>query len=99
MLIAFLSDWGLKSYYVGVCKAIIHSINPEAKVIDLTHEIEPFCVREAMHILYRAYRDFPPQTVFLAVVDHGVGTERKAIAFSTKSGYLFVGPDNGLFTL
>jgi len=99
MLIAFLSDWGLKSYYVGVCKAVIYSINPEAKVIDLTHEVEPFCVREAMHILYRAYRDFPPRTVFLAVVDYGVGTERKAIAFSTKSGYLFVGPDNGLFTL
>lgn len=99
MLVAFLSDWGLKSYYVGVCKAVIHSINPEAKVIDLTHEIEPFCVREAMHVLYRAYRDFPPRTVFLTVVDHGVGTERKAIAFSTQSDYFFVGPDNGLFTL
>lgn len=97
--IVFLTDWGTKSYYVGVAKGVIRQINPEVEIIDLTHEVEPYSVREAMHILFRAYRDFPPGSIFLGVVDSGVGTERKALAFRTKSGYGFVGPDNGLFTL
>jgi len=97
--IAFSSDWGLKSYYVGVCKAIMKRISPSSPIIDLTHEIEPFNAKEAMHILYRAFNHFPPQTVFLVVVDYGVGTERKAIALETESHYFFVGPDNGIFTL
>jgi len=67
--------------------------------MDLTHEIESFNVREAMYILDRSYRDFPLKTVFLAVVDQGVGTERRAIALDTREGYSFVGPDNGIFTL
>ena len=97
--IVLLTDWGNKSYYVGVVKGVIHQINPEAKIIDLTHEVEPYSVREAMHVLFRAYRDFPPGSIFLCVVDYGVGTERKAIAVETESGFIFVGPDNGIFTL
>ncbi|HXL01501.1 MAG TPA: SAM-dependent chlorinase/fluorinase [Candidatus Atribacteria bacterium] len=97
--IAFLTDWGYKSYYVGVTKAVIKKINPQVEIIDLTHEVEAFNVREAMYILYRAFRDFPPESVFLAVVDYGVGTERKALALQVEKGYTFVGPDNGLFTL
>lgn len=98
-LVVLLTDWGTKSYYQGVVKGVIKQIAPEVEVIDLTHEIEPFSVREAMHVLFRAYRDFPKGTVFMGVVDFGVGTERKGIAFETESGYFFVGPDNGLFTL
>jgi S-adenosylmethionine hydrolase len=98
-LVVLLTDWGTKSYYQGVVKGVIKKIAPEVEVVDLTHEVEPFNVREAMHVLVRAYRDFPRGTVFMAVVDYGVGTERKAIAFETESGYFFVGPDNGLFTL
>ncbi|MBC7218087.1 MAG: S-adenosyl-l-methionine hydroxide adenosyltransferase family protein [Candidatus Caldatribacterium sp.] len=98
-LVVLLTDWGTKSYYQGVVKGVIKQIAPEVEVIDLTHEVEPFNVREAMHVLFRAYRDFPKGTVFMGVVDYGVGTERKAIAFETESGYFFVGPDNGLFTL
>ncbi|MEN3203408.1 MAG: S-adenosyl-l-methionine hydroxide adenosyltransferase family protein [Atribacterota bacterium] len=98
-LVVLLTDWGTKSYYQGVVKGVIKSIAPEVEVIDLTHEVEPFNVREAMHVLHRAYRDFPERTVFCCVVDYGVGTERKAIAFETESHYFFVGPDNGLFTL
>ncbi|MCX7729870.1 MAG: SAM-dependent chlorinase/fluorinase, partial [Candidatus Caldatribacterium sp.] len=98
-LVVLLTDWGTKSYYQGVVKGVIKQIAPEVEVIDLTHDIEPFSVREAMHVLFRAYRDFPQGTVFMCVVDYGVGTERKAIALETKSGYFFVGPDNGLFTL
>ncbi|MGQ9623205.1 MAG: SAM hydrolase/SAM-dependent halogenase family protein [Candidatus Caldatribacteriaceae bacterium] len=98
-LIALLTDWGTKSYYQGVVKGVIKKIAPKAEIVDLTHEVEPFNVREAMHMLFRAYRDFPEGTIFCCVVDYGVGTERKAIALETKSGYFFVGPDNGLFTL
>lgn len=97
--IVLLTDWGYQSYYVGVVKGVIHKINPCGTVIDLTHEIEPYNVREAMHILARAYRDFPQKSIFMGVVDYGVGTERKAIAIETLSGYFLIGPDNGIFTL
>ena len=97
--IAFLTDWGYKGYYVGVTKAVIKKINPQAEIIDLTHEVEAFNVREAMYVLFRAFSDFPPESIFLAVVDYGVGTQRKALALQLEKGYVFVGPDNGLFTL
>lgn len=97
--IVLLTDWGQKSYYVGVVKGVILKIHPQAEIIDLTHEVEPYNVREAMYILDRAYREFTSGSIFLSVVDYGVGTERKAIAFQTESGYFFVGPDNGIFTL
>jgi len=98
-LIAFMTDWGFSNYYVGVAKAVIKSINPNVEIIDLIHGIEPFNVRMAMHVLHRAVPDFPRDTVFLVVVDQGVGTARKAIAFRDKEGRHFVGPDNGVFTL
>ncbi|MGC8778444.1 MAG: SAM-dependent chlorinase/fluorinase, partial [Candidatus Caldatribacteriaceae bacterium] len=78
--IVLLTDWGSKSYYVGVAKGVIYQINPQAAIIDLTHDVEPYNVREAMHILFRAYRDFPSGSIFCSVVDYGVGTERKALA-------------------
>ncbi len=98
-MIAFMTDWGFSNYYVGVAKAVIKSINPNVEIIDLIHGIEPFNVRMAMHVLHRAVPDFPRDTVFLVVVDQGVGTARKAIAFRDKEGRHFVGPDNGVFTL
>ncbi|PLV59361.1 S-adenosyl-l-methionine hydroxide adenosyltransferase family protein [Thermotoga sp. KOL6] len=98
-MIGFLTDWGLKSHYVGVAKAVIKRINPTAEIIDITHEIEPFNVRKASHVLYRATLDFPPSTVFLVVVDYGVGTSRKAIVMKTKNDQIFVAPDNGVLTV
>jgi len=98
-MIGFLSDWGHRSYYVGVAKAVIYTLNPKATIVDITHEISPFNVREAMHILLRASHDFPRGSVFLCVVDYGVGTARKAVAMKTRNDFFFVGPDNGLFTL
>ena len=98
-MIAFLSDWGYTSYYVGVAKAVIKRIHPDAVIIDITHGIEPFNVRMAMHVLYRASKDFLEGTIFLAVVDYGVGTIRKSIVMRTKNNMFFVGPDNGIFTL
>ncbi len=98
-MIAFLTDWGYKSYYVGVVKAVIKRLNPNVEIIDITHEVEPFNVKMGAYILQKVVRDFPKGTVFLAVVDYGVGTGRKALALQTRDGYFFVGPDNGLFTL
>jgi S-adenosylmethionine hydrolase len=95
-MIAFLTDWG-NTHYVGICKGVIDGINPEAKVIDFTHDIEPFNVRMAAHILARYYKDFPKKTVFLCVVDAEVGTSNKRLAIETDD-YYFVGPDYGIFT-
>lgn len=97
-MIAFLTDWSLKSYYVGVAKAVMKRINPNADIIDITHDIKPFDVRMAAHVLLRASKDFPEGTIFISVVDYGVGTSRKAICMRTKNEQFYVGPDNGVFT-
>lgn len=97
-MIGFLTDWGYDSYYVGVTKAVIKSICPKADIVDITHSIEPFDIKKGAYILERATRDFPEETVFLAVVDPSVGTARKSVVLKTKNGMTFVGPDNGLFT-
>jgi hypothetical protein len=97
-MIAFMSDWG-NSYYVGVAKSVIKQINPSADIIDITHHAGPFDSRKACYILSRAAKNFPDGTVFLCVVDAGVGTERKPIILETRNGSKFIGPDNGLFTL
>ncbi len=98
VVIAFLSDWGYESYYVGVAKAVIKSINPDVEIIDLTHNIKEYNIRQAAHILQRVCKDFPSQTVFLVVVDPSVGTSRKPICMKTKNDMFFVGPDNGVFS-
>lgn len=97
-MIAFMSDWGCKNYYVGVAKSVIKQINPQVEIIDLVHGVEPFNVRMGAYMLKRSINDFPKGTVFLVVIDQGVGTARKAIAFESQDGYFFVGPDNGVFT-
>ncbi|MFN4200918.1 SAM hydrolase/SAM-dependent halogenase family protein [Fervidobacterium gondwanense] len=95
-MIAFMTDWG-NSHYVGICKAVMRQIT-DAEIVDLTHNISPYNVREAMYILDRSVDYFPEKTVFLIVVDFGVGTARKAIAVETDK-YYFVAPDNGILTL
>lgn len=95
MWIALLTDFGL-SEYVGVLKGEIWRRQPDVKIIDLFHEVTPFAIREAAWILLAHRRSFPPGTVFLAVVDPGVGTRRQAVAVGTRAGYYYVGPDNGL---
>lgn len=96
-LITLITDFGTKDEYVGVMKGVILSKNPEAKIIDITHEIEPFSVEEAAMIIERAYRYFPEKTVHIAVVDPGVGGKRKEIIVHAQ-GHFFVGPDNGIFS-
>ncbi|MGH8974102.1 MAG: SAM hydrolase/SAM-dependent halogenase family protein [Acidimicrobiia bacterium] len=92
--VSFLSDYGLADEFAGVCKAVILRVAPDVRVIDITHEIPPHDVRAGALTLARAAQ-YLPRGVVLAVVDPGVGTERRAVAAEVESGYL-VGPDNGL---
>ncbi len=96
-LITFLSDFGLSDSYVGIMKGVIAQINPTLKVIDLTHQIPAQNMAAARFNLMNSYPYFPAGTVHLAVVDPGVGSQRRAIAIQTNTGFL-VGPDNGLFS-
>lgn len=93
-VVSFLSDYGLTDEFVGVCKAVILRAAPSAQVVDVTHGIPPFDVRAGALALARAIQYLPPGVV-LAVVDPGVGTDRRAVAVEVETGYL-VGPDNGL---
>jgi len=95
MIIALLTDFGNRDWFVSAMKAVILKINPNVKVLDITHEITPQDVREAGFVLWNAYRYFPPKTIFVCVVDPKVGSERKIIAVETKN-YIFIAPDNGL---
>lgn len=96
-VIAMLTDMGLSDYFVASMKGVIASINKELRVIDITHEAPSFNVTKASFILWRAYKWFPAGTVFLVVVDPGVGTKRRGLVIETKS-YWFVGPDNGVLS-
>jgi len=97
--IVFLSDFGLADDAVSQCKAVIYTINPDAQITDITHQIPPFDIKTASFYLAEGARVWPAGTVFLAVVDPGVGTRRKPIVVETADGNYFVGPDNGIFTL
>ncbi|HIB68787.1 MAG TPA: hypothetical protein EYO33_27775, partial [Phycisphaerales bacterium] len=90
-----LTDFGLSDHYVGVMKGVLLTHCPEVRLIDITHQIQPQSVLQGAFCLSQAVPHFPPSTIFLAVVDPGVGTLRKAIA-AEAGGYRFVLPDNGL---
>jgi S-adenosylmethionine hydrolase len=94
-LVSLLTDFGLSDPFVGEVKATIFSICPEAEVIDITHDVERFNVRMGAFLLATATPFFPAGSVHVAVVDPGVGSERRPIAVQT-SRSVYVGPDNGL---
>lgn len=96
-LIALLTDFGMADGYVGVMKGVILGIAPGTALVDLTHEISPQDVRSAAWVLHTSWRSFPLGAIFLCVVDPGVGSARRPIALQA-GGYVFVGPDNGLFS-
>lgn len=96
-IIALLTDFGLKDYFVGAMKGAILSVNPNARIVDITHEIEPQNIKSASFTLRACYRDFPAKTIFVAVVDPGVGSERRAVLVETDE-YFFIAPDNGLLS-
>jgi S-adenosylmethionine hydrolase len=97
-IITLTTDFGTKDGYVGAVKGVIKRINPYAEIVDITHEIEPFDVFGTAFTLNNFYRFFPQNTIHLVVVDPEVGSRRQALLIKTPN-FLFVGPDNGVFSL
>ena len=95
--IVLTTDFGLEDPYVGVMKGVIYGINPEARIIDHSHYVEPQNIAHGSMLLSTSYNYFPDHTIHISVVDPGVGTERSALIIMTPRAYL-VGPDNGLFS-
>ena len=94
--VCFLSDFGLVDDFVGTCKGVMLGVAPGLAIVDLTHDVPGFAVDVGAEILEHAARYMPADAVYLAVVDPGVGTERRALALRTERDALLVGPDNGL---
>lgn len=97
-VITLTTDFGLQDHYVAVMKAVMMKMVPDVSFIDISHKIPPQDVMAGAWVLRNAAMMFPPGTVHLAVIDPGVGTERKPVAIEM-NGHFFVGPDNGLFSL
>ncbi len=96
-VITLLTDFGALDYFVGSVKGVILSLNPQARIVDLSHEIPAQDIEAAAFTLLAAYQSFPKSTVHVAVVDPGVGSTRRGIAVVAASQF-FVGPDNGIFS-
>jgi hypothetical protein len=97
-IITLLTDFGTKDHYGASMKGVILGINPRCTLVDITHEVDPQDINEGAILLANAFSYFPKGTIHVAVIDPGVGGERKPILIETKH-YFFVGPDNGLLTL
>jgi S-adenosyl-L-methionine hydrolase (adenosine-forming) len=97
-IITLLTDFGLKDAYAGIMKGVILSINPDAGIVDITHEVEAQDVREAAFLVKESCPWFPAGTTHVAVVDPTVGSARRPVIVTTRD-HVFVGPDNGIFTL
>jgi S-adenosylmethionine hydrolase len=96
-LITLLTDFGTTDAYVAEMKGRLLSLAPAARLVDVSHTLAPGDVRAAAYIIGRVWRQFPEGTVHLAVVDPGVGTDRKALAVAAR-GHFFIGPDNGILS-
>ena len=94
--IVFMTDFGTANDAVAICRAVIIGIAPDVRIMDITHQVTPFQIEEASRFLYGVTPYYPSGTVFLVVVDPGVGTSRKAVIVKSKKGQFFVVPDNGL---
>ena len=95
--IVLTTDFGLADAFVGVMKGVILNINPQAVIIDLTHEIQPQNLRQGSFVLGTNYSYFPSNTIHVAVIDPGVGTQRRALLLVTPTAR-FLAPDNGLLS-
>ena len=96
--IVFMSDFGVANDAVAICKAVIVGIAPDVRIMDITHQVTPYSIEEGARFLLAVTPYYPSGTVFLVVVDPGVGTSRKAIVVKSKKGQYFVLPDNGVIT-
>ncbi len=97
-VIVFLSDFGTLDDAVAICKGVMIGVAPDAEIIDLTHQVTPFSIAEGARLLARTAQYYPPGTVFVTVIDPGVGTSRKSVVVKSRRGQYFVLPDNGLVT-
>lgn len=95
--VVLMTDMGASDWYVGVMKAVVNSLSPETPLLDLCHHVRRQNVADGAFILHVAYGYYPAGTIFLAVVDPQVGSERRALA-ATDGRFFYVGPDNGLFS-
>jgi len=95
-LIVLMTDFGTSDPYVGIMKGVIETMAPQSRIIDLTHAIEPQNILQASFLLSACFRDFPEGTIFVCVVDPGVGTARLPVLAHAFHAF-FIGPDNGLF--
>lgn len=96
--IVFMTDFGVANDAVAICRAVIFGIAPDTRLTDITHQVTPFQIEEASRFLAGVTPYYPSGTVFLVVVDPGVGTSRKAVIVKSKKGQFFVLPDNGIIT-
>jgi S-adenosylmethionine hydrolase len=94
-----MTDFGVVDDSVAICRGVMYSIAPEVRIVDLTHQVTPFSILDGARFLYGATPYYPAGTVFVVVVDPGVGSTRNAIVARSKRGQYFVLPDNGLLTL
>ena len=97
-LITFTTDFGLSDHFVGTMKGVVASIAPQARVIDISHDIAPYNVTEAAFVIAEAWPYFPKGTIHVVVVDPGVGSSRRPI-LAEASGQFLVAPDNGVLSL
>jgi S-adenosyl-L-methionine hydrolase (adenosine-forming) len=97
--IVFMTDFGTVDDSVAICKGVMYSIDPALRIVDLTHQVTPFSILDGARFLYGATAYYPAGTVFVVVVDPGVGSARRAVVVKSGRGQYFVLPDNGLMTL
>src|SRR6202035_3768871 len=98
-LVVFMTDFGTANDAVAICKAVMVSIAPDIRIMDITHQVTPFSIEEGARFLAGVTPYYPAGTVFVGVIDPGVGTNRKAVVVKSKKGQYFVVPDNGLVSL
>ncbi len=96
-IITLTTDFGLSDAYVGAMKGVLLSINPRATIVDVSHDVRPQQILQAAFLTQSAWPHFPDGAIHIAVVDPGVGTERRAVAIETPRGR-FLGPDNGVLS-
>jgi S-adenosylmethionine hydrolase len=96
--LVFMTDFGTANDAVAICKAVMVNIAPDARIMDITHQVTPFSIEEGARFLSGVTPYYPAGTVFVVVIDPGVGTSRKAVIVKTKKGQYFVLPDNGLIS-
>ena len=97
--IVFMTDFGIVDDSVAICRGVMYSVMPDVRIVDLTHQVTPYSILDGARFLHGATPYYPARTVFVVVIDPGVGSPRKAIVAKSKRGQYFVLPDNGLLTL